>query len=223
MGKVTIQEYTTKSPITMIGKQAGICYNSNTEDAAKNYTRGLECLQTGHGRTYEFPDVYMILEGYSAKVIRELYTHIGGMPTRLQASTRYINYKDKIDLIIPPTVQNNNEALKIYQETEKLISKQMSKLEKLNIPKEDFSMLLPLGMSTKVICKYNLRNLIDMSHQRLCTRAFWEYKILMKDIMKALSEYSPQWEYIITNYFKPKCEVFGYCTEKNSCNRIAAK
>lgn len=35
MGKVTIQSYTTKTPITMIGYEAGICYNSDISDASK--------------------------------------------------------------------------------------------------------------------------------------------------------------------------------------------
>ena len=84
MGTVTIQPYTTKSPISLIGEEAGICWGANTADQMRNYKRGLECLTNEHGRTFEFPDVYMILDGYSARVIREWYTHIGGLPTRLQ-------------------------------------------------------------------------------------------------------------------------------------------
>lgn len=88
MGKVIIQsEYTTRNPITMIGKEAGICWGADITDDNKNYKRGLECLENEHGRTFEFPDVYTVLDGYSARVIREWYTHIGGAPTRLQAST----------------------------------------------------------------------------------------------------------------------------------------
>ena len=94
MGKVIIQErYTTKNPITMIGEEAGTCWGADTNDDVKNYKRGLDCLSNEHGRTIEYPDVYMILDGYSARVIREWYTHIGGSPTRLQASTRYIDYE----------------------------------------------------------------------------------------------------------------------------------
>ena len=92
MGTVIIQEkYTTKTPITMIGEEAGICWGADTSDGLKNYKRGIDCLESGHGRTFEYPDVYIILDGYSARVIREWYTHIGGSPTRLQASTRYID------------------------------------------------------------------------------------------------------------------------------------
>lgn len=93
MGKVIVQDYTYKKPITMIGVEAGICWGANTSNDEKNYLRGIDCLESGHGRTFEFPDVYLTLEGYSARVIREWYTHIGGLPTRLQASTRYIDYE----------------------------------------------------------------------------------------------------------------------------------
>jgi len=55
MGKVVIQNYTCKNPITMIGFEAGICWGADTGDEKKNYRRGLDCLESGHGRTFEFP------------------------------------------------------------------------------------------------------------------------------------------------------------------------
>ena len=65
-----------------------------------------------------------------------------------------------------------------------------SKLEtECGVPREDAAMLLPLGMGTKIVDKRNVRNLIEMSHQRLCTRAYWEYRRLMQDIMKELEVY----------------------------------
>ena len=73
MGKITIQNYTCKTPITMIGFEAGICWGADTADEKKNYRRGLDCLESGHGRTFEFPDVYLTLEGYSARVIRVVH------------------------------------------------------------------------------------------------------------------------------------------------------
>ncbi len=114
MGKVIIQEHTTKNPITMIGEQAGICWGADISDKEKNYKRGIECLNNKHGRTFEFPDVYAIIDGYSARVVREWYTHIGGSPTRLQASTRYIDYKD-FDYIIPKSIKEKAHAENIYK------------------------------------------------------------------------------------------------------------
>ncbi len=105
MGKITIQDYTTKYPISMIGYEAGVCWGADVSNKDKNYKRGISCLESEHGRTFEFPDVYMTLDGYSAKVIREWYTHIGCLPTRLQASTRYINYQDGFAYIIPKSIE----------------------------------------------------------------------------------------------------------------------
>ena len=220
MGKIIIQEHTTKNPISLIGEEAGVCWGADTSDPEKNYKRGLECLKADHGRTLEFPDVYVILDGYSARVVREWYTHIGGAPTRLQASTRYIDYQKGFDYIIPPSIKNSPEAIEEYCECMAHILATLQSLEELGIPREDSALLLPLGMTTKFIAKYNLRTLISMSHQRECTRAYWEYRQSFSDLKKALSNYSPEWKYLIENYFKPKCELYGKCNEKYSCGRV---
>ncbi len=219
MGRIIIQKETTIDPISLIGREAGVCWGANVNDAEKNYKRGMDCLASGHGRTWEYPQIYMVLDGYSARVIREFYTHIGGGPTRLQASTRYINYEKGFEYVTAPAIKANPEANTIYDKTMNDILKGMQQLEELGMPREDIAMLLPLGMETKVVFRTNLRNLIDMSHQRLCTRAYWEYRQLMNDVKKALGDYSDEWKYLADTYFVPKCEVAGFCTEKKSCGR----
>lgn len=217
---ITIQKYTTRQPITMIGTEAGVCWNSDCEDAKKNLDRGLACLKHEHGRTFEYPSVYLVIKGYSARMIRELYTHIGGLPTRLQASTRYIDY-EKFDYVTPMSIASNSSARAKYAAVMHTISRTCSELEKdYGIPREDAAMLLPLGMTTTVVAKFNLRTLIDMSHQRLCSRAYWEFRDFMKDLMKALSEYSYEWEYIVKHYFVPKCVYLGRCPETHSCKEV---
>ena len=219
MSKVTIISETPKNPITLVGERAGVCWGADITDKEKNYKRGLDCIKSGHHRVLEYVNVEMVIDGYSARVIREWYTHIGGAPTRLQASTRYINYKD-FNYVIPPKIDNNEDAKALYIDTMKQITKACDCLEtEFGIPREDAAMLLPLGMETKIVDKRNVRNLIEMSHQRLCTRAYWEYRKLMNDIMEELKAYSEEWEYLVENYFMPKCDVSGYCTEKNCCGR----
>lgn len=223
MGKVMIQSYTTTRPVSLIGEEAGICWGADTDNQEKNYRRGMDCLESGHGRTFEFPEVYMILEGYSARVIREFYTHIGGSPTRLQASTRYINYQKGFDFVIPPTVKKNEEALQVYTELMAEVTQKLQQLDALGIPKEDSAMGLPLGMTTKIVVKMNARTLMDMSRQRMCTRAYWEYRQLFADLIQSLKDYSAEWDWLVSRYFMPKCEAFGYCTEKKSCGRKPKK
>lgn len=224
MGTVIIQSLTTEKPISVMGMEAGICWGGDVSDEEKNYKRGLDCLQSGHLRTAEYPQVYMVLDGYSARVIREFYTHIAGGPTRLQASTRYINYKD-FKYIVPEKISKAASTNATYIEAMDNIQDSLVKLELLGVTKEDSANLLPLGMTTKIVVRTNLRNLIDMSHQRMCTRAYWEFRNLMNDIIKALADYSNEWENLIKQHkiFKPKCAVCGYCEEKYSCGAYPTK
>lgn len=222
MGKITILPETPKNPITMIGHRAGICWGADVSNEEGNYKRGIDCILSEHGRTFEFPDVHMVIEGYSARVMREYYRHVGGLTPWLQASTRYINYED-FGYITPGSVLKNNTATALYNTAMMVISYTISRLVAMGIPKEDAANLLPMGMHTKTVEKRNLRNLVDMSRNRLCTRAYWEFRELLKDIMDALAEQSDEWKWIVDNMFLPKCEVTGFCKERYSCGRKPKK
>lgn len=224
MGTVTILSETTKNPITLVGQMAGVCYGTDTSDAKKNYKRGIDCIESGHHRALEYVEVAMVLDGYSARVMREWYTHIGGAPTRLQASTRYIDY-GRFEYVTPPSIkENKNEEVRLdYDGLMEFIGQVIGRLEELGVPREDAAMLLPLGMTTRVVDKRNLRNLIDMSHQRMCTRAYWEFRELFNDIRVALAQYSEEWAQIVNTQFMPKCKATGYCTEKHGCGLYPSK
>lgn len=220
MGTVTILPYTTKTPLEMMGRCAGICWGANVDNEEKNLKRGINCVESDHGRPMEYPDVYAVLDGYSARVIREWYTHIGGAPTRLQASTRYINYND-FDFYIPPRILSNPDALEVYMNAMETIRNSAYALETVHgIPREDVANLYPLGMYTKMVDKRNARNIMDMSRQRMCSRAYHEFRGLFEDYLTALREYSEEWAKLLDMTAMPKCEALGYCPEKNSCGRM---
>ena len=223
MGNVIILEETTKNPITLIGKRAGICWGTDITDDKKNYNRGMDCITSNHGRTLEYVNVEMIIDGYSARVIREWYTHLGGSPTRLQASTRYIDYEHGFNYVVPESIRNDEKKYEIYTEAIHQINKALVELEDIGTPREDSALLLPLGMTTKIVDKRNLRNLVDMSHQRMCSRAYHEYRKLFGDICTELYKISEEWAWIVDNLFVPKCGQLGYCPEKKSCGRVQKK
>ena len=219
MSKITVLSSTTRNPITKIGERAGLCWGSDITDARKNYQRGLECIRNNHGRTLEFVDVELLIEGYSARVIREWYTHIGCLPTRLQESTRYVDYAN-FEYITPQSIQENPVALDIYNQCMQTIQQSIVRLtDECGIKREDAALVLPLGMETRIVDKRNVRNLIDMSRQRMCTRANWEYRQMFYDILTALKAYSEEWYELIGMTMKPKCDVLGYCPESHSCGR----
>lgn len=222
MGQITILPETTLNPISLIGQRAGICWGADTSDPAKNYKRGWDCITSGHGRTMEFVSVDMIIEGYSARVIREYMRHVGGGLTVLQASTRYINY-DEFGYVMPPSIAAVEDAGEKYQEIMREIGHSINVLTDMGVPREDAAMLLPLGMTTKLVDHKNLRNLVDMSRQRMCNRAYWEFRELFRDISIALTNYGEEWGKIVNTQFMPKCKAVGFCIEKHGCGMMPKK
>lgn len=225
MGTITILPETTKNPITLMGMRAGTCWNANITDNEKNYKRGLDCIKSGHGRVMEFINVEMIIDGYSAKVLREYYTHIGGSPSRLQASTRYIDYSkgNGFDYVTPQSISKDEDVAATWHSVMRYVNTNIQHLINNGVPIEDATMLLPLAYSSKMVDKRNLRSLVDMSRVRMCNRAYHEYRQMFTDICNALREYSDEWKWIIDNLFYAKCDEVGYCTESKSCGRKPKK
>ena len=225
MGIVIVHNETTKKPLTLAGEFAGECWGTNTSDAERNYKRGLDCLRSGHGRVLEYPQIYLILDDWSARVIREFTRHIGGAPTYVQASTRYINYND-FKYYTPKQIENNILAKDAYDVCMDNIMKTLEILEKdCDIKREDAANLLPLGMTTKICFRTNLRMLVDMAKVRKCSRAYHEFRDLFKAIEDALCLYSDEWRELIKDehIFKCKCEINHFCDETYGCGRYPKK
>ena len=215
---IVILPETMKNPITVIGRNIGICYGSDISNDTQNYNRGLNSINAGHGRVLEFAEIYMAISGVSARTIRQWYTHIGGSPTRVQESTRYINYAD-FKAVTPPAIERNPDAKKIYLECLDNDRTAYKALRELGITKEDAAMLAPLGMETGICCMHNCRNIMDMSAQRKCTRAYWEYRDIMSLLEKELRAYSEEWNTLCDTIFKCKCDKVGFCLEEYSCGK----
>ena len=218
---IEIFETTDKYPLQKIGKFAGVCWNSPIDDPEKNIRRAKDCIISGHGRVLEYVDIELCISGYSARAIREYYTHIAGGPTRLQESTRYVNCEN-FAYFMPPTVKSE-ESKKIYTEIMESIREKYGRLLESGVSKEDAANILPLGMMTKIVDKRNLRNMINLMNQRLCTRAYCEIRAMANEIRDQLSAFSEEWKWICDRLFVPKCDVCGFCTEKKSCGRRPQK
>lgn len=217
-----ISELTTHRPLYNMGMVAGVCYDSDTESEQANIKRALECIKHKHERVLEIPEICVKISGISAKSLREIYTHIGGLPTRLQASTRFIDY-ECFDYIIPHSVINTDGAKEIWNETIENIKRGITQLKNLNIPKEDYSGLLPLSYESKMVWKINLRCLINFFNQRLCSKAYWEVREFAHLLKKKLEDYDYEWKLISEQLFVPKCESIGFCPEKDGCGKKSPK
>lgn len=209
---IRITNYTEK-PLTTMGNKAAYCYGM--EDKVSRFRKIAErCLAEGHGRVSEFATIDFEISGYSAKVIRELYTHVVGT-TKLQSSTRYIDYSKQFKYITPNTIKKNPEALQVWDSAMETISDAMDDLKLLGIPVEDFTNLLPLAYDTKMVLKMNVRALIHFAHVRLCTCSYPEMRVLANDIKKAIIDLGDdEWTFLAKEYLVPKCIANLYCDEE---------
>jgi len=220
---ITIQ-HITERPLTFMGKMAGICWNADTESVEKNRKRAIDCIKADHGRVLEFPDITVVLEGESARMMRELYTHIGGSPTRLQSSTRYVNEKD-FNYYTPASCQKDG-VREIYDEAMAHEAETYGRLIELGVPREDAANTLPLGMSSKMVWKVNLRTLVNFFNKRLCARALMEIRKFTVELKNLLAEQDDEWKWLADNLFVPQCEqykllnpVMVFCREDRCCGR----
>lgn len=214
----------TNNPLQIIGKCAGICWNAPVDDPEKNIKRAKECIESNHGRVLEFPDMTIVIDGPSARMMRELYTHIGGGPTRLQSSTRYVNEKD-FKYYTPPSCQQDG-VKEIYEEAMRHDAEVYGKLIELGVSREDAANKLPLGMESKMVWKINLRALVNFFNRRLCTRALKEIREFATALKNTIAQVDEEWAWIAENLFVPSCEQYKYmnpalcfCVEKKGCGR----
>lgn len=223
---IELLDGTTENPLQKMGYNAGVCWAAPLDDAEKNRKRAISCIKAGHGRVLEYVDVEMVISGASARCLRELYTHIGGSPTRLQSSTRYVSEEQGFGYYIPPKIENNAELKPIYEDGMELIQKTYNSLMARKATKEDAANILPLGMESKMVWKINLRALINFMNRRLCTRALKEIRDLSIEIKDRLAEKNEEWAWIATNLFVPTCEIYKYrnpnlvfCPEQQCCGK----
>lgn len=80
---------------------------------------------------------------------------------------------------------------------------------------EDARNSLPNATKTNIVVSMNLRELIHLCNERLCTRAQGEIRQLVKEMVKEVLK-DEEW---LKPYLVPKCEQNGICFEHKSCGR----
>lgn len=219
-----------RDPISLIGKNAAVCYGKPIDTVMgeydeADYKRGLACIKSGHGRALEYASVDVEVSGYSARCIREVYTHIVGT-TRLQESTRYIDMTD-FGYFMPDSIRNNPKAHMLYVNLMDTVKATYEQLRALDIPVEDCANALPIAYNSRIAFKINVRSLLHLAEERLCRRAYHEIRDFIRELRATLYSYGDvnndlEWQEIAL-MMQPKCRNLGYCPEKNGCGMMISK
>jgi thymidylate synthase (FAD) len=115
-----------------------------------------------------------------------------------QRSQRYCSEED-FGYVTPHSILLSDEPLLVHDGAVVAASDAYDKLQELGIPNEDARYILPNGCTTELYLSCNLRELIHIANERLCTRAQWEIRDLVK-YMVALVD--PTLQFMLV----PKCK-----------------
>ena len=179
----------TENPIEVISQIASICYDSDPKNSL-----GLvkHLYRNGHHSVFEHIYFTFKIEGISRACSHQLVRHRHCSFT--QRSQRYCS-EDGFGYVTPPTV------------AEECFSYDMKTLNEWyngyqtggNVPNEDARYLLPNACETSLYLSCNLRELIHMANERLCMRAQWEIRDLVKQMISLVD---PALHFMLV----PKCE-----------------
>lgn len=170
--KVTLIQ-ATPSPIETIAQIASICYDS---DPKKPLGLVKHLYRNGHHSVFEHIYFTFKIEGISRACSHQLVRHRHCSFT--QRSQRYCD-EDGFKYVTPPTMDAGMFAMAM-DESEHLYRYNK---ELFGVQNEDARYVLPNACATSLYLSCNLRELIHMCNERLCSRAQWEIRELMKQMV----------------------------------------
>lgn len=187
-------------------------YNS-TDDEEKMLKLIERVISSGHYSTIEHIQVSFAIANVSRACTHQLVRH--RHMSFSQKSQRYVKEKGQFDYIIPPTIDKNPELKEKFISFMGDISNFYTELTEAGIPAEDARFVLPNAAASSMVVSLNLRELIHVANLRLCTRAQYEIRMLVKKMCEELLK-EESW---LKPYLVPKCERLGFCDEDKSCGR----
>lgn len=229
----------TPMPDYVVAMSAKLCYSKvGADEISKNLDDESvdkfvdNLMSIGHESPIEHVSFTFMIEGISRVCTHQLVRH--RIASYSQQSQRYVKL-DQFEYIIPPQIEKNEEAKKIFIETMQRDQKAYDELVEKLMPEntayyisegksekqakrmaqkksiEDARYVFPNACETKIIVTMNARTLKYFFYTRLCERAQWEIRqmaYLMLEEVKKVSR----------NLFKnagPSCYSQGKCKEGN--------
>lgn len=178
----------TPDPINTIAKIASICYDSDPKNPL-----GLvkHLYHNGHHSVFEHIYFTFKIEGISRACSHQLVRHRHCSFT--QRSQRYCS-EDGFDFVTPPSIDPKAFA-KDMEDFKDLYED----YQRSGVSNEDARFVLPNACETSLYLSCNLRELIHVSNDRLCMRAQWEIRELVKQMVSLVA---PELQFMLV----PKCQ-----------------
>ena len=202
--KVTLIQ-ATPNPIETITQIASICYDSDPKNPL-----GLvkHLYQNGHHSVFEHIYFTFKIEGISRACSHQLVRHRHCSFT--QRSQRYCS-EDGFSYIMPESIEEVDE-FDGFSGFMEMVTENYRELVALGVPNEDARMVLPNACATSLYLSCNLRELIHICNERLCSRAQWEIRAVVKEMVALVD---PALQFMLV----PKCKS-GRIICNSPCNKV---
>jgi thymidylate synthase (FAD) len=161
----------------------------------------------GHASVIEHASFTFSIEGVSRAMTHQLVRH--RIASYTQQSQRYVTYDSLKKYVTPPSITDNTEAKRIFDEALAKISETYKKLLNLKIPKEDSRFILPNAAKTNIIVTMNARELQHFFNLRCCARAQWEIRETATEMLRQAKKVAPR----LFENAGPSCVKLGFCPE----------
>ena len=185
--KVTLIQ-STPNPVKTIAQIASICYDS---DPTNPVALVKHLYNNGHLSVMEHIYFTFKIEGISRACSHQLVRHRHCSFT--QRSQRYCS-EEGFEFVTPDTMPTT-----VMQADMHHIENWYNGYQRLGVPNEDARYILPNACTTSLYLSCNLRELIHIANERLCTRAQWEIREMVREMCKLVD---PQLQFMLV----PKCK-----------------
>ena len=174
------------------------------------------CIKSNHQSILEHSQFTFAIEGVSRALTHQLVRH--RHCSFSQQSQRYVNLEDTFDYVTPKALQDEGDLQGYFTECMQQAYESYTELINKGVKPEDARAVLPNACCTNMVITLNLRSLIHLCNERLCTRAQLEIRQLVQLMVKEVL-IENEW---LKPYLVPKCILLKGCSEHKSCGYYEA-
>jgi len=172
--------------IELAGRVAYQSFHRLKEGSEKEFVRMIR--RSGHHSVLEHAYATFRISGISRACSHQLVRH--RLCSFTQKSQRYVDEKD-FSYVIPPSVEESEEAKKLFEEFMESARNTYVRLKELGIKNEDARYVLPNAAETEIVLTANFRELRHIISLRKDKSAQWEIRKLAHEMLRLLKEHAP--------------------------------
>lgn len=218
---------TTQNLLDILYTGARTCYNAGSPidmfEEVDNISRDKKlklingCIKSGHSSVLEHSQFTFAIEGVSRSLLAQISRHRIGVSLSVQ-SQRYVNLESTFNYVTPKALQDEGDLQSYFTECMQQAYESYTELINKGVKPEDARAVLPNACCTNMVITLNLRSLIHLCNERLCTRAQLEIRQLVQLMVKEVLKEN-EW---LKPYLVPKCIPLKGCSEHKSCGYYEA-